>query len=123
MIEPQLADVKLEASPELAQLVRQHRQALDVAKRAKEEADQIGDQVAALVGNNTLITFKGRSILTYRPVNRFAGAKFTREQPELAQFYMFPVTKEELDVDLIRRTKPDLYQQYQVRSMINGWDE
>lgn len=123
MIEPVAGDIRMDANAELAELIRQHKEALAQAKRYKEQADSIGDLISGITGSSTLVYLDNRPVLSYRPIRRFAGAKFTREQPELAKFYMFPVTKEELDVELIKRTKPDLYTQYQVRQLVNGWEE
>lgn len=122
MIEPREGDVRLDADLNLKVLIIQHKEMTATAKRMQESADRLAAQIQEIVGTSTLVLADDRPVLSFRPTSRWAGAKFMREQPDLARHYLKQVTKEELDLELIKRTNPALYSKYQVRSMINDWD-
>lgn len=122
MIEPREDDVRIDADANLKALMAQHKEVTAAVKRMQESADRLADQIQQIVGTSTLVIADDRPVLTFRPTSRWAGARFMREQPDLARHYLKQVVKEELDLQLIKRTNPSLYAKYQVRSMINDWD-
>lgn len=74
-------------------------------EKVRAEAVKTGDRS---------ITVGGREVFTHTPIAQFATKRFEKEDAELAEQYKRPVTVIKVDVELIKRTNPALYAEYQV---------
>lgn len=81
-------------------------------KRLKEIDKELQDLIGDAAG-----TFQGAEVVTYNKIARISESRFRAEQPEMAQHFTVPRVTEVIDLDRLRRTRPDLYGKYQVRQM------
>lgn len=88
---------------------------------AKIEED-IKAEIEKLLGEIDKGTINGEEVVERQRINRFATGEFKKAEPELARFYEHEITVREIDVDMIKRTRPDIYKQYQVTKLLNKFD-
>lgn len=87
-------------------------------KREKNIKEKLKD----LMGNASVGTVNGEPALTYSPINRFQGAAFAKQYPDLARLYTREIPVRKLDEDWLRTERPQLWAEFQVRSMRNTWE-
>jgi hypothetical protein len=56
------------------------------------------------------------------PVARIDGTEFKKKYPNLHRAYTREVTKQELDVEALKLSRPELYAQFQVRPLRMTWE-
>lgn len=125
-------DLATEAFTDLsgvAQLAQMHakarkaRQDADKAAAALKKVEQnLERQITNLLGSTNIGRINGETVIEWTRDDRFAHARFAEEEPDLARQFMVRRTKEELDVELVRRMRPDIWARYQTRRLLNTWD-
>lgn len=61
-------------------------------------------------------------VLTYRPKNAFAEARFRKERKDLVPHFTATVVKEVVDVAALRKAHPDVYEQFRVKDLRPDYD-
>jgi hypothetical protein len=79
------------------------------------ELGRLDDQLRELIGDHGVGTFRGEEVFTYRPINRFAMARFIKENPDLARHFMTRKMIDVVDEGALLAARPDLYRRYQTR--------
>lgn len=100
-------------------LVKRWREATKARIGWAKIEEELKEQVDKLLGDRDHGSINGEEAVLRRWEDRFATARFRKEHPELARFFEREVTVREVDVDMIRRTRPDLYRQYQTAKLLN----
>lgn len=78
--------------------------------------------LAALMGDSTKGTIAGLDAVVFEPTARFSTTEFKKKYPNLARAYTHTVPKEEVDVEALRLTRPEVYAEFQVRPMRVVWE-
>lgn len=73
--------------------------------------------LTALMGDAHEGTINGEAAVFYAPVNRFNVTEFKKKHPNMARAYMHTVSHEELDVEALKLSRPELYAEFQVRPL------
>lgn len=79
--------------------------------------EEVRAELAAIMGDATVGTLDGRPILFYEKKNAFRTAEFAKVYPDMAKLYTREVTKTTFDVEWFKMTRPELYEEFKVRSM------
>lgn len=74
-------------------------------------------KAAATASGAQSLTINDQEVFTHRAIEQFGKKEFEKKDPELAAQYMRRVEKIEIDVELIKRTNPGLYAEYQVHRL------
>lgn len=74
-------------------------------------------RLKAIMGACEVGTVNGQEVVHYERQNRFNSTDFRKKYPALYEAYMVEHTRREFDADLLKHSQPDIYQQFQVRSM------
>ena len=74
-------------------------------------------EVARLMGNATVGNIDGREAVTYEPRDQFAHARFTKDNPGLAEVFMRDVVTRELDWQALLAAEPEIAEPYRTRIM------
>lgn len=101
----------------LADAVAGVRECQNMIAYWKQREDDLKAQIAEAMGDNTSGTVAGREVVVFETKNQFNGTAFKREYPDLARLYVHTVSKEEVDVDLLRHAQPAIYARFQTRAM------
>ncbi len=80
------------------------------------------EELARIMGDFTIGTVNGEDVLFYEPIERFRGEDFKKDWPDMARLYTRAVEKKVLDTAWLREERPDLWRDYQVRSMRNTFE-
>lgn len=83
-------------------------------KRLTVDKDRIEAKLRLAVGDK-IGCLDGQRVFSYQGIDRFAAKRFQDEMPELAQHFLVTRTVEEIDVDFLRKARPDLYDKYRAR--------
>ncbi len=83
----------------------------------KKEVESLQSQLHRLMDGNELALVHGEPVFTAIPIDRLNESQFKKEEPELYQIYLHEVTKEELDTDLLKRARPDIWARFAVRPL------
>jgi hypothetical protein len=89
----------------------------------KDRKERFQDELAVVMGDATVGTVNGEDVLFYEYKEAFRGGDFKREMPDTARFYTREVSRKTLDVEWLKVNRPELYEQYKVRSMRSTWEE
>jgi hypothetical protein len=88
---------------------------------AKIEAD-LKEQLAKLLGDAYEGTVNGERAFERKPIDQFNTTNFKKEEPDQAKFYTRTKEVEVIDIDLIKRTNPDMYHRFQTIKLINHFE-
>lgn len=77
----------------------------------------VQDRLKAILGDHEIGTVNGQEAIHYERQNRFNGTAFKKKYPALYEAYVVEKVKRELDPELLKMSQPDIYRQFQVRSM------
>lgn len=110
------------AMDQYVDLVKRWREATKARIGWGKIEEDLKEQIDKLLGDTNSGTINGEEAVLRRWEDRFATARFKKENPELARFYEREVTVREIDVDMIQRTRPDLYREYQTAKLLNKFD-
>lgn len=77
----------------------------------------IRERIANRLGPNGIGTFQGRQVWAHTPTDRFAAAKFAKEQPEIAAQFTEPRVVTEVNQKRLEAEMPVLFADYRVSSL------
>lgn len=96
------------------------------AKKAKEAWGKIEEQLRGelekLLGDAEEATVNGQTVVTWPRTNTFQKAEFKKAEPELYRFYEVDKMVKDLDLDMLKRTRPEIFRQYQSRRFTNKFE-
>ena len=81
------------------------------------ELDRVKDLLAKAMGKSEVGTVNGVPVLTYKPQNRFRETDFKKQYPDMYRLYETERTTVKFDIELFKRSRPELYTEFQVRAM------
>ena len=100
---------------------RQLVQDIEIATRMVEQAertrDELRDRLRKEIGEGNTGFLDGEAIWTFGPTSKLASAKLKKEHPDIFDEFSEWTTSRELDVKRLAKERPDLHQQYLVRSL------
>lgn len=77
--------------------------------------DKIRADIENMMGTAELGTLNGREVVTRSVRDSFAHAAFRKAHPDIAEVFMVPVVKKELDWRQLLKVHPDIAAPYQTR--------
>jgi hypothetical protein len=83
--------------------------------------EKLQAELAEIMGSATVGTVDNRQVLTYRYEERFRGTAFKTAYPDTYRSFVHEVTRKEFDPSWLKQLRPDLYDQFKVRSMKSTW--
>ncbi len=98
-------------------LMNKFKEAKKHAAYWKKEVETLQTQVQRLMGDSEIALIHGEPVFTAIPIDRLNESQFKKEEPELHKIYLHEVTKEELDTDLLKRARPDIWARFAVRPL------
>lgn len=104
---------------EVAGLLAEHHRCLETIKKWEERRDELAAKIQLIMGDSTVGTVAGKDVVTYERTERFQGARFKKDHPDLYEVYTDTVEVEQFNVKSFKLARPDLYEEYQVRSLRN----
>ena len=107
-------EVALDAHVKLLDKLAECNDNLAFWKSEKEKAQAALDKI---MGDATVGTLDGRQVVTYRFEDRFRGQDFQKAYPDTYKSFVTTVEEEKFNVRLFRLTRPEMYDQFRVRSM------
>ena len=88
----------------------------------KDREAKVKDQISKIMGDATVGRVDGKEVLTYRWENRFRASDFRSAYPDTYRSFVHEVTTREFDVEWLKQLRPDLYDEYRVRSLRSSWE-
>ena len=88
----------------------------------KRQYDKIRAELEEVLGDATVGTVDGQQVLTYRWENRFRGGDFRKMFPDTYRSFVTEVTEKKFNVELLKLTRPDLYEQFRVRALKSSFE-
>jgi hypothetical protein len=105
---------------EHAELLATHKKCAQNEAFWKKEKERAAERLQALMGESgTEGVIDGKEVLTYEYTDRMRTADFKKAHPDLYEAYTDEVTKLEFNVESFKRNRPDIYHEFQSRSLIN----
>jgi hypothetical protein len=89
----------------------------DNIKFWKQEYEKAQEALDQIMGEATVGTVDNIKVLTYRYEDRFRGTDFRKKYPDTWRTFVTEVTEKKFNLDLFKASRPDLYEEYRVRSM------
>lgn len=105
-----------------ADLLKNDAECSNMIKFWTQQRDLVRAQLKELMGVNEVGTVNGQEVFFYQYQDRFNTAEFKKQYPNLYRAYMHTVTKEEVDVEMLKQSRPDIYRQFQVRAVRNVFE-
>lgn len=87
----------------------------------KRQYDKLKTELDEIMGDATVGTVDGVEILTYRYEERFRGTDFKKMYPDTYRTFVTEVVEKKFNLDLFKASRPDLYEEFRVRTMRNGF--
>lgn len=84
--------------------------------------EELKTQMAEIMGDAEVGTVNGEVALTFHKTERFSSGEFRKKYPDMYKFYTREVTTERFDEKWFRTTRPELWEEFQSRSMLNKWE-
>ena len=103
-----------ELDKELDASFRYAREQQDYWTRLVED---LGNQVREAAGEDEELTINGRIVWHFHRTANFRGKQFAKAYPELAQHFTYREEVEKFDLQRLRLQRPDLYAEFQSRSL------
>ena len=113
-----LDQVQLDAQVDLLAKYNECNRAI---KYWKTELERTKEQLIKMMGDAVEGTVDGRVVFTYKPIERFNVTEFKREYPDLHRLFTREMSKVEFDEAWFRNSRPELWQQFQVRTVKNDF--
>ena len=88
----------------------------------KDRYAKVQAQISDIMGTATLGLVDGNEVLTYRWENRFRTGDFRKAYPDTYRTFVHAVEQKEFDVSWLRQVRPELYDEFRVRSMRSSWE-
>jgi hypothetical protein len=90
-------------------------QAQEAEKYWKDKVARCKDELRSLASDAEVLLVNGEPVFTNMPIDRLNVTAFKAEEPDLYEVYQHEVTKTELDEDLLKRARPDIWERFAVR--------
>lgn len=110
------------AMDEYVDLVRRWREATKARLGWTKIEEDLKLQIEKILGEQDKGLINGEEAVVRERINRFGLGEFKKAEPELARFFEHEVTVREIDVELIKRTRPDIWERFQVTRLLNKFD-
>lgn len=94
----------------------------DNIKFWQKEYAKAQEAIDAVMGDATVGTVDGAQVLTYRYEDRFRGGEFKKKYPDTWRSYVTEVTEKKFNLELFKLSRPDLYEEFKVRSMKSSFE-
>ncbi len=120
--EPKVKEPKTRPLDAYVDKLSDYREAQKMIAFWKGRLEDIKAELAGVMKDSEVGTVDGKPVLFYEYQERFQGAEFKKAMPDTARFFTREVVHKELDVDWLRQSRPDLYEQFKVRAMRNTFD-
>jgi hypothetical protein len=104
----------LDQVPDLPEELRKAERAL---KYWKVRVEELQGALRMVAGEHETLTLHGEPAFTYNYINTFQGKKFEKEQPDLYRAYLEEKKVQQLNVELLKLARPDVYRLYQSRQL------
>lgn len=88
----------------------------------KDRYNKVQASIADVMGTATVGLVDGREVLTFRWENRFRSSDFKKAYPDTYRTFVHVVEHKEFDAHWLRQVRPDLYDEFRVRSMRSSWE-
>ena len=113
------ADVEKAPVPmdEFVTLLAEERECYAAIKWWEQRQALIKRRLAQILGDRTVGTVNGEAVITYEYQDRLNTSALKKDNPNMYQMYSREITSTQLDVDWLKRARPDLAKEYQVRTM------
>lgn len=83
----------------------------------QDAMDLARSELALAMGDAEEGFISGKRVLTYAREDRFNSTEFKKQYPDLHRLYMRDVSKQQFDLDSFKIARPELFEQFQVRSL------
>lgn len=111
--------VKVFDPDEVNDLRREKLALREQAKQLNKRVTKLQNRQKTMLGDaEEAVTFEGETLFSWRRNGNFASARFREEEPELAAKYSHLV--EDIDIELIKKERPDLYERFRARVFREG---
>lgn len=90
-------------------------------KKLKAQEETYKALLAKVMGDATVGTVDNQPVVYFRPIESFNSGDFKKKYPDTYRFFVHEVTKKEFDKDLLRRTRPELWEEFQTRPMKSSY--
>jgi hypothetical protein len=109
----------------IAELVRRDRELQRQEADTKKERAKVRDQISRLMGDALVGTVAGEPAVTYEFTSTWRKGDFMKAHEDLAQHFMVKREVEELDIDLLKRVYPTIWEGFRSRALklVDGWEQ
>lgn len=83
----------------------------------RTEYEKAKAEMERIMGTATIGTVDGRQVVTFRYEDRFRGDEFKKRYPDTWRTFVTDVTEKKFNLALFKASRPDLYEEFRVRSM------
>lgn len=90
-------------------------------KDLQAKIDQYKALLGKIMGDATIGRVDGQPVVTFRPIESFNSSDFRKKYPDTYRFFVHEVTEKRFDKDLLRRTRPELWEEFQTRPMKSSY--
>lgn len=98
-----------------ADLVKQEEFLRNTINEWKRQHEEVKAKIQSLMGDAEEAVFAGATAFTWARIDRMNTSDFVKAYPVLAEVYTRIVPKPELDVEALRRDRPEQFREFQVR--------
>lgn len=95
----------------------EERECANMLKWWAERHKAVKNAITGILGDAEVGTVNGTEAVTYRYRNQFNSTEFAKKYPNLYEIYKREQTKIEFDPEWLRTSRPDLYREFQVRTL------
>lgn len=100
-----------------ARLLAEERECASMIKFWKERMEIVRQRITAVMGDAELGTVNGMEAVHFGYRDQFNGTEFKKQYPNLYHTFSREMTETKLDTEWLRQARPDLYRQFQVRTL------
>lgn len=104
------------------QLLAEFAECQEMVTFWKKRLDRLKVALAAVLGDAHRGTVNGEEVVFHEPVARFDSTSFRNKYPNMYRAYLREVYKQELDVEALKLSRPELYTEFQVRPLRMTWE-
>ena len=119
MTDPKATSTELVISPvpmeRYISLLAEDRECANMIKWWTERRKLVQADIIRQLGDAEVGTVNGVEAVTYKPRAQFNSTAFKEKYPDLHHMYSRELTEFKFDADWLRTSRPDLYEEFQVR--------
>lgn len=86
------------------------------------ELSRVKEELTKLLGDAEEGTIEGRVVVTHKPIDRFNEGAFKKLYPDMHRLYTRELTKVAFDVESFRISRPELFEQFKVKTFRNEFN-